>query len=302
MSHTNNINIQTAEKTSTTTNHGLQAVNYANLVGYLANIAVVFGSTAIAGLPDNGTQSRKYQTLVTPAGWAFSIWGIIFTTQLIWTVAQLVLPAFGSSSQVVVVVKGVGYSYLLACLAQCVWTVAFGLEKITLSMIAMICILIPLLRILKQMAAIREEGRGRNDDDNNYDCWWWWCLLQFPFEIHAAWIMAATLVNLNVVAVAQHASAIVQIILAMTSLVVLVLVGMYYSSKRRWVVPSVLTWASIAICAELSHPKDEIIATFGEDTIYGIKISAGSSAAMVVATMLFCKLMSPANRSINDDL
>lgn len=283
MSNNNNPHSKTAEASSSSsgpTKNRLQAVNYANLVGYLANIGVVFGSTAIAGLPDNGTLSRKYQTLVTPAGWAFSIWGLIFTAQLIWTAAQL-LPAFCSNE---LVVKGVGYWYVLACLAQCAWTVAFGLEKITLSLVAMICILIPLVRIIMTQTIVANNLEGRR----NATTYW---LLQFPFEIHAAWIMAATLVNVNVVAVAQHASANVQIVLAVTSLILLVLVGVYYSSKRRWVVPSVLTWASIAICAELAHPKDSIIATFGDDTIYGIQMAAGSAAAIVVATLIFCKVM-----------
>ena len=59
----------------------LQTLNYVNVVAYLSNFLVVFFSTR-AGLPDNAELSNKYQTLVTPAPYAFAIWGIIFTAEL----------------------------------------------------------------------------------------------------------------------------------------------------------------------------------------------------------------------------
>ncbi|KAL3909133.1 MAG: hypothetical protein SGARI_002751, partial [Bacillariaceae sp.] len=250
-------------------NHRLQAVNYSNVAGYLVNLAVVFGSPLL-GLPDNGTLSAKYQTLVTPAGYAFAIWGIIFTSQLIWTIAQC-LPAYRSSE---LVTKGVGYNYVWACLAQAVWTIAFGLERIPLSLVAMILILIPLVIILTSISRIEAGSIGR-----------YW-LLKFPFEIHAAWIMAATLVNCNVVFVAQAASSKAQTIVGWTSLAVVILVGLFYLMKRKWVVPCVLAWASSAISNELKNPKDLVVATFSEATIQHTRVAAGSVAAFLLVAIL----------------
>jgi hypothetical protein len=253
----------------TTSTSSLQAVNYANVVAYLANILVVFGSTT-AGLPDNATLSAKYQTLVTPAGYAFAIWGIIFTSQLIWTVAQL-LPTYRSNE---LVTKGVGYYYVWACLAQCFWTIAFGLEKIPLSLFAMVLILIPLVIIITQFSAMSAGSMGR-----------YW-LLKFPFEIHAAWIMAATLVNMNVVFVAQSAAPNVQMSIGWLSLLVVILVGVYYTAKQIWVVPSVLVWASTAIAVELSNPKDLIVGTFSQTTIEQTKIASSFVATFVLVIVL----------------
>ena len=56
----------------------LEALNYLNLVAYLVNILITYG-IGVAGIfnfPTNGELSIKYQTLVTPVGWAFSIWGV----------------------------------------------------------------------------------------------------------------------------------------------------------------------------------------------------------------------------------
>ena len=92
----------------------LQTVNYANIAAYILNGAVTYG-VGVSGLfPTNAELSEKYQTIITPAGYAFSIWGVIFISQAIFTVAQA-LPAYRSSD---IVVKGVSYYYVMACIAQ----------------------------------------------------------------------------------------------------------------------------------------------------------------------------------------
>lgn len=263
-------------------NPKLTTINYVNVISYFSNFLVVFGSTW-AGLPDNGTLSAKYQTLVTPAGYAFSIWGIIFTAELIWTIVQL-LPSYRSND---LVVRGVGYNFALACLAQCSWTIFFGLEKITLSLIAMVCILIPLALILLEISRTSSA---------TYAEYW---LLKFPFLIHAAWIMAATLVNVNVIVVAFKASSKIQTIVGWISLVIVFFAGAYFTTtiwrkaKRVWVVPCVMVWATTAIASELSEPKDLILATFSESTIEqtrgASKIVANLLVVFVIAELIKCQ-------------
>lgn len=92
----------------------LQAVNYANIAAYIFNAAITYGVGVSGYFPTNEELSAKYQTLVTPSGYAFAIWGIIFLSEAVFTVLQA-LPAYRSSD---VVVKGVGYYFVLACIAQ----------------------------------------------------------------------------------------------------------------------------------------------------------------------------------------
>jgi len=253
----------------------LQTLNYVNVAAYLSNFLVVFGSTR-AGIPDNATLSNKYQTLVTPAPYAFAIWGIIFTAELVWTVLQ-VLPYYRSHE---LVVKSVGYNFALACLAQCAWTIAFGLEHMVLALICMIGILIPLVSILIKTC----ETSGKATTTGDY-----W-KLKFPFQIHGAWIMAATLVNFNVVAVAYEASSQIQTIVGGLSLVLLFGVGIYAVVKkeayrRAYCVPSVLAWASLAIGKELANPRDQIVATFSESTIAHTQMASTVVAYILLLVM-----------------
>ena len=66
-------------------NNKLQVVHYANVLAYIANVSVTYiiGISGLFGLPTNGELSAKYQTLVTPAGYAFSIWGLIYVLLLV---------------------------------------------------------------------------------------------------------------------------------------------------------------------------------------------------------------------------
>ena len=261
----------------------LQTLNYVNVAAYLSNFLVVFGSTR-AGLPDNAELSNKYQTLVTPAPYAFAIWGIIFTAELVWTITQA-LPKYRSNE---LVVKGVGYNFALACFAQCAWTIAFGLEKMLLSLICMICILIPLLKILVTTSLTSTKKTTIGD---------YW-MFKFPFHIHAAWIMAATLVNFNVVAVAYEAPSMVQTTVGWVSLVVLFAAGIFAiiqkeNYHRAYVVPSVGAWASFAIGSELSNPRDQIASTFSDAVIAHTK-----TASTVVGYLLLLAMAIELARSM----
>ena len=56
----------------------LVALNYLNIVAYIVNVVFTYG-IGVGGffnLPTNDELSEKYQTLVTPVGWAFAIWGL----------------------------------------------------------------------------------------------------------------------------------------------------------------------------------------------------------------------------------
>ena len=252
----------------------LQVVNIANMVAYCVNVLVTYGVGASGKFPTNAELSAKYQTIVTPAGFAFAIWGIIFIAQLIWAFFQL-LPAYRNST---LVVKGVGYNYVAVCLAQVLWTIFFSAEQIVLSLVAMLSILVPLVFIL---------NRTSNDRAQSTSLYW---LLKFPFEIHAAWIMAASLVNFNVVFVALNLAPDIQLMIGWASLIILVCAAIYYTYNERWVVPCVLAWASYAIKAELSNPKDSILDRFSTESIASIKTAAGS-LAVAVLVLVFSTLV-----------
>lgn len=229
----------------------LQTVNYANILAYLVNVGVTYGVGVSGYFPTNAELSEKYQTLVTPAGYAFSIWGVIFISQFIWVILQA-LPAFRSSD---LVIKGVGFWYVAVCVAQCAWSIFFAQEWIEASLGAMLSILLALVMIVSKQESVNAS-------------WKQYWGFQFPFEIHCGWIWAASVVNSNVVVVAREVAADTQTIVTWSSFGLLALVAFYYLwGKKNYVVPIVLAWATFGIYVELQQPKDSIVAGFEASTI-----------------------------------
>mmetsp|Transcript_1894 Transcript_1894/g.2723 ORF Transcript_1894/g.2723 Transcript_1894/m.2723 type:complete len:337 (+) Transcript_1894:36-1046(+) len=234
-------------------------LNTLNFLGYLINVGVTFGASTILDFPDNAELSEKYQTLVTPKGTAFAIWGAIFILQFIFTVAQLT-DKYRSST---IVQKGVGQWYFYTCLSQAAWTFAFGYEIVLLSLAFMSLILFTLLKIV----TVQDELTSTI----NQESFW---LLQFPFQLHCGWIFAAFAINFNVVLVAFGASESIQIFFAVLSLFDFVAIAaflLFYSSQSSALtISSVLAWATFWIMMELDNPRIE---NFSESNITKIKFA-----------------------------
>lgn len=259
-------------------NDKISKLNILNAVAYVANIGLVMGVPSLFNLPDNAELSNKYQTIVTPAGWAFAIWGVIFTFQAIWATLQLMLPAFRSNP---LVLEGVQYHYILVCAVQVAWTFSFALEQMVMSMVWMTSILYFLFRIFQAQNTVMEEF-GHESFNANF-----W-LLRFPFTLHLGWIVAATLVNFNVVLVAHSASSPIQFTFAILSLATALVVGgiALYKQKEQSTpdvtIPLVLCWALNAISNELKSPRDSIVSTFSVEEITLIRSGAAFCAIAVL--------------------
>ncbi|CAK9031056.1 Uncharacterized protein SCF082_LOCUS19468 [Durusdinium trenchii] len=114
--------------------------SWMSLVAYAMNLGVTYGSLTGAFGKTNTKLSEKYQTLVTPAGYAFSIWGPIFIWEGVFAVAQM-FPTLGSSA----VVETMTPWWICACCFQVAWTVFFAQEIIPVSLACMLGILLSLL-------------------------------------------------------------------------------------------------------------------------------------------------------------
>ena len=237
-----------------------------NLLAYAANTLITYGVGVgwFGDFSDNATISRKYQSIVTPAGWAFSIWGVIFTAQLFWVLAQL-QPKFKNSCPTV---EAVGLNYVWVCVVQAGWTFSFAFELIPISFIFMVSILAFLWIIFKKLQPLSEHY-----------------LWKFPFYIHFGWIVAATSVNASVVLVWLKASAKVQFMAGLASLVILLLISLRVTALD-YTIPGVLVWALLGIYSELNHADDNIKATFASGQVESICTGALTGATIVVAAVL----------------
>jgi hypothetical protein len=243
--------------------------NWLNFVAYLVNVIVTYVSlTGIFGAT-NTELSNKYQTLVTPSGWAFSIWGPIFLWEAVFVIAQF-LPAF-RQSQVVLRVSPWWWSL---CLVQCAWTLAFAQEQITVSLVFMLSILGSLLGISWKTNTLTMTVKE-------------YFLLRAPFSLQLGWIIAASVVNINVQADAAEASQ--QWLLALAVLsnaAVLAIVALFTFAVKTPdpIVGFVAAWAFLGIYTELNNPtKLNDPARFNASTWDVVIIGGLRSAALCVS-------------------
>jgi len=214
--------------------------NWLNLVAYLINFGITYGSLTGAFGKTNEELSAKYQTLITPAGYAFAIWGPIFIWEGAFAIAQL-FPAWRTASTVGIITPW----WVSACVFQVAWTIFFAQEVIPGALICMIGILVSLL-----------GGILTADFSGSVPVAEYW-LLRAPFSLHAGWIIAATALNICVLADYVKASPEVLVALSMVCFAFIAIAVALFAlgtPKADIMIPVVACWALLGIYAELGEP------------------------------------------------
>jgi len=142
---------------------------------YLANTGLINNATV-------GQISDKYDNLLTPAGYAFSIWGLIYLG-LIGLSIFLIKRVFLSNKDDDFVLQ-IGPWLIIANLASMAWIYFWLNEKIGFSVLFMFIILISLIII------IIRTNMERWDAPLPIIAWIWW-----PIDLYAGWISIASLTN-----------------------------------------------------------------------------------------------------------
>jgi len=214
-----------------------------------------YGIFGLTGQPDNGELSDKYQTIVTPFGFSFSIWGVIFTWQAIWVVWQF-LPSQRNSEGVV----KAWYYYPIMTVFQAGWTISFSYEIMWVALLCMYGIVITLVMATRSLQSYKKTWKG-------------YLLWQGPFSIQTGWIMAAAVVMTNVFTVSYNANVTTQLIVSSLSLVVLLGTAFTYLSSYPvdFAIPLVIVWALGGVYAELQEPSTKITDQFTLEQISGVQ-------------------------------
>ncbi|KAL7501742.1 hypothetical protein ACHAWX_000334 [Stephanocyclus meneghinianus] len=183
-----------------------------------------------------------------------------------------------------------------ACLAQFAWSPAFAYEKLPLSLFFMACIFLPLLMIALRQYKVTTKHLGESNAESWKRSDYW--LLQFPFEIHLAWISAALVLNTNIVVVGVGASAKTQMAVGAVSLVILAVAAfscLFVVNRPQFTAPWVIAWATFWMSYELQNPKQLVQNTFTSNQIHSFflwtrVLSAVVALATLVRWLLHCFL------------
>jgi hypothetical protein len=161
-----------------------------NTIRQTVNVVAVIATLIVNGLanalPLNGLTtgdiSDRFDVYFVPAGYVFSIWGLIYIGLIAFAVYQA-LPAQRENPRL----KRIGYLFAASCLANIAWLFLWHYEQFPLTIVAMLALLGLLIAIYLRI------GSGRRDEVSTAERW----LLHLPFSIYLGWITVATIANVT---------------------------------------------------------------------------------------------------------
>lgn len=142
------------------------------IVNALSNILPLNGRTT-------GEISDLYSNLFTPAGYVFSIWGIIYLLLLIFVLYQM-LPQQREAA----FLQKISFLFVLSSVANVSWLFLWHYEQITLSTVPMFVLLVTLIAIYLRLqigkSVVSQKGK---------------LAVHLSFSVYLGWITVATIGN-----------------------------------------------------------------------------------------------------------
>eukprot|EP00193_Tetraselmis_chui_P017984 CAMPEP_0177777698 /NCGR_PEP_ID=MMETSP0491_2-20121128/15526_1 /TAXON_ID=63592 /ORGANISM="Tetraselmis chuii, Strain PLY429" /LENGTH=338 /DNA_ID=CAMNT_0019296855 /DNA_START=77 /DNA_END=1093 /DNA_ORIENTATION=+ len=221
-------------------------------------------------------RDSRYRSLVTPAGWAFSIWGIIFSGEAIFAAAQA-MPAAGSSS--FSVFAGLAPWWALACGLQSLWCAAFrpwaqSPRHFWLSPALLATEAVALGGAHHVLRAAVQSGAMTTAT---------YFTAHVPLSLHFGWITAASVVSLNSLA-ALTLSLPAQLATAFASVVGSAVVGTGVTVVTGDPLYALtLAWALSGVASDGGKRCKEVL---GEVPLEALTMTASAGARALVAVAL----------------
>lgn len=219
---------------------------------------LVINGLATTGVLNNQTTSEisnSQTVLITPAGYVFSIWGVIYVLVAIWLFLQF------KRKHEEPVTQPIAMLFIASCVLNIFWLVTFHYELFAIAQIIMLGLLIALILLYKQYSVDDDRFAGR-----------------LPFSVYLGWISVATIVNMSFtlkyydvsLGISEPIGTVVLLVVA----VLLAIAGHYISKDPYFAI--VFVWAIIGI------------ATANSDTlvVYSAYIAAAVIFIVIIAVSL----------------
>ncbi len=152
----------------------------------LATVATITVNALANILPINGQQtgeiSDRFAVYFVPAGYVFSIWGLIYLGMIAYSVYQL-LPAARTNTRI----QSIGWLYVGSAAANITWIFLWHYNLFVWTLVAMLSLLALLIMIYLRL----------KQDPLKMRSWGERLLVQLPLSIYLGWITVATLANVT---------------------------------------------------------------------------------------------------------
>ncbi len=153
------------------------------LIAYLATVII---NTLAVTLPLNGQETGKisdsFPVYFVPAGYVFSIWGVIYVATGAYAIYQFLRPQRENDG-----FDKIGWLFVLSSIANCVWIFLWHYLQFTMTLPIMLVLLGTLIAMYVLIGRKPKLTTGKN----------YW-LVRLPFSIYLGWVTVATIANVTV--------------------------------------------------------------------------------------------------------
>jgi benzodiazapine receptor len=245
-------------------------LKWANTLAFILTVLVngLAGSTTILGGKDTAQISDANPTLITPAGYVFSIWGVIYILLGIFVIFQALPSEKGKDYK-----KSIGWLFVLSSIFNIAWLFLWQFEYLGLSVVLMFLLLASLILVYLRLSIGKSKVGFREK-----------LAIHVPFSVYLGWITIASIANVTVTLVSVNwdgfgispetwATLIVIVALLITMLVL--------GTRKDIAYGLVIIWALVGIAAGQSGNQN--IVTLAEASAIIVLIA-------LAATVLLTKL------------
>lgn len=225
-----------------------QIVNSARILAtssYLINALSNYGTEKKFFGRTNPEVSQNFDTLITPKGWAFSIWAFIFLGEALGFVFVW------SNSNCHKEFNSILVPFMYACLLQSLWCVSFSREQIFTSALSLSGIAYCLKACTDEIFEIAISGSTSKLSSLSIS------LITYPIRMHFAWTTAAMLINWNMLVVSFKIPGL-EVLPAVLSVWIGAGIGTFRAIfLGDAIFSSVLAWAFTAMSAKIRSSPPE---------------------------------------------
>jgi translocator protein len=245
-------------------------LKWSNIVAFVFTVIVnsLAGSTKLIGGVTTAQISDSNSTLITPAGYVFSIWGIIYVLLGVFVVFQALPSQKGKEYT-----KKIGWLFVLSSIINIAWLFLWQYNFLSLSVVLMFLLLITLILIYTRL------GIGKTQASLSEKL-----ATQLPFSVYLGWITIASIANVSVtlVSIGWNGFGIgVETWATLIVIVAIVITLLVLATRRDLGYGLVIVWAFIGIAVKQSGNQN--ILTLLEASIIIVIIA-------IVATVLVGRL------------
>ena len=221
-----------------------------NILAFALTVLVngLAGSTTILGGKLTSEISDANPTLITPAGYVFSIWGVIYILLGIFVIYQALPSQKGKDYQ-----EKIGWLFVLSSLLNIAWLFLWQFEYLSLSVVLMFLLLATLIAIYlrlnigKSIVSLREK-----------------LAVHVPFSVYLGWITIASIANVatTLVSVNWDGFGISQETWALLIVIIALLITLLVLATRKDVAYGfVVIWALLGIAVKQSGNQNIVTTT-----------------------------------------